>query len=58
MAVTSKHVEPESAALRGIIPEGPLCFHRACRVTGKAGASVRTASVEEGQAIVGVDVPG
>jgi hypothetical protein len=43
MTVTSKHVEPESAALRGVIPEGPLCFHQAHHAQAGAGRSTQTA---------------
>jgi len=43
MAVTSKHVQPGSTALRGFMPEGPLCFHQVCRARGRARGPAQTA---------------
>jgi hypothetical protein len=57
MTVTSEHVEPESAALRGVIPEGPLCFHEPQRARRGRRLSSDRRGRESKQVSVANDVP-
>jgi hypothetical protein len=49
MTVTTKHVEPESVALRELIPEGPLCFHEPHRARREPEAQLGPPAAGKGK---------
>jgi hypothetical protein len=49
MAVTRKHQWRECAALRQLIPEGPLCFHRFRHARHGVGGSAQPPAARRGE---------